>query len=221
MSERAVSALQYGEARNEVREVGEQLLAYDLTTGTGGNVSRRTGDGNVAISPSGLRYREIAPEDVPIIDRNGARLLGRRQPSVESPMHTMVYRERDDVGAVVHTHSPYASTLAVLGESIPPTHYLVASVGTEIPLAEYATFGTDELGRAVVEALDRGTDACLLEHHGVLAVGESLRAALDTALTVEFCARLHYRASVVGEPTRLPDEELETLRAKFEGYGQH
>ena len=212
--------IMYHEARDEVSRYGQELLSRNLTRGTGGNISRVTDDGNVAISPTGVQYGDISPEDVPIIGLDGEVVRGTYEPSVESPMHTMVYRERDDVEAIVHTHSTYASTFACLGEPIPPTHYLIACVGDEIPVAGYATFGTEELGELVVDALGNGYRACLLRNHGVLAVGESLQEALENALVVEFCAQIHYQATLLGNPVRLPPEELARLHAKFEEYGQ-
>jgi len=195
------------------------MLDQGLTTGTGGNISARNGD-RVAISPSGMPYNEIDPEDVPIVDLNGNHLEGDRKPSSEFRMHTDVIRERDDVGGVVHTHSPYASTFASLGEPIPASHYLVAFIGKKIPVAPYETYGTAELAEVALDALGEEYNACLLEQHGVLAVGDSVKAAFEVALMVEYCARIHYQAVSIGEPNIVPDEEIETLLDRFADYGQ-
>jgi L-fuculose-phosphate aldolase len=195
------------------------MLDQGLTTGTGGNISARNGD-RVAISPSGMPYNEIDPEDVPIVDLNGNHLEGDRKPSSEFRMHTDVIRERDDVGGVVHTHSPYASTFASLGEPIPASHYLIAFIGNKIPVAPYETYGTAELAEVALDALGEEYNACLLEQHGVLAVGDSVEAAFEVALMVEYCARIHYQAVSIGEPNIVPDEEIETLLDRFADYGQ-
>jgi L-fuculose-phosphate aldolase len=195
------------------------MLNQGLTTGTGGNISARNGD-RVAISPSGMPYNEIDPEDVPIVDLNGNHLEGDRKPSSEFRMHTDVIRERDDVGGVVHTHSPYASTFASLGEPIPASHYLIAFIGNKIPVAPYETYGTAELAEVALDALGEEYNACLLEQHGVLAVGDSVEAAFEVALMVEYCARIHYQAVSIGEPNIVPDEEIETLLDRFADYGQ-
>lgn len=201
-------------------EYGLEMLEQDLTTGTGGNVSARVDDDLMAISPSGIPYEEIEAEDVSIVDFEGEQVLGPYAPSNESPMHVQVYRERDDVGGIVHNHSPYATTFATLNEPIPATHYLIAFAGDEVPVAPYVTYGTEELGRLAVETIGDEYDACLLANHGVLTVGEDVASAFETALMVEYCARIQYQAASIGEPTTLPDEEVATLRSKFAGYGQ-
>lgn len=208
-------------ARESISEYGRELLEQGLTKGTGGNISVRVGDDRMAISPSGMSYTEISPEDVPVLDFSGEQVEGSRKPSAENMMHLMVYRERESVGGVVHNHSPYATTFASLNEPIDASHYLIAFAGNEVPVAEYATYGTEELGASAVETLGEDYNACLLENHGVLAVGDTVDAAFETALMVEYCARIHYQAKTIGEPTRIPDEEIEHLQSKFEGYGQN
>ena len=195
------------------------MVAEGLTKGTGGNISARNGD-RVAISPSGMPYDEIDPEDVPIVDLHGEHRSGDRKPSSEFRMHTDVLRERDDIGGIVHTHSPYASTFASLGEPIPASHYLIAFVGDQVPVARYETYGTAALGEAALEALGEEYNACLLSNHGVLAVGDDAEAAFEVALMTEYCARIHYQAISVGEPDILPDEEIDVLVDRFSDYGQ-
>jgi L-fuculose-phosphate aldolase len=222
MSEGYTEAESHSALRAKIKEYGEVLLEKGLTKGTGGNLSQRIGDDDhIAISPSGIPYEEISETDVPLITLEGERVLGKYEPSVEAPMHVTVYRERVDAEAIVHTHSPYATTLATIREPIPPSHYLIAGLGGKVPLAEYETFGTEALGRAAVDALADEYDACLLKNHGVLALGDSLESAVDTAVIVEYCARIHYQARLVGTPELLPEPELDTLEVKFEGYGQH
>ena len=205
--------------REAVATLGRQLLDQDLTTGTGGNVSARRGD-RVAINPSGVPYESVDPVDVPIVGLDGEQVAGELRASSETPMHTMIYRERDDVGGVVHTHSPYASTFATLDESIPASHYLIAFAGDEVPVADYEKPGSAELGQLAVDALGDEYDACLLKNHGTIAVGETAEAALETSLMVEYCARIHYQGRSIGEPTLLPDEEIDHLVERFRDYGQ-
>jgi L-fuculose-phosphate aldolase len=126
-------------------------------------------------------------------------------------MHLAVYRRRPDVGAVVHTHSPWATTWAVLGREIPAVHYVIASVGHRVRVAPYATFGSGELAGLAAETL--GADnAVLLANHGVLAVGPDLDGALDNAVRVEFLAEVYWKACQIGEPVILPDEEIDRVR---------
>jgi L-fuculose-phosphate aldolase len=205
------------EERAAVSRLGRRLLRDGLTVSTGGNVSARTGDA-VAVSPSGIPYGDIDPPDVPTIDVDGTQLSGDHDPSSETPMHLAIYRNRADVGGIVHTHSPFATTFAVLGEPIPATHYLIAYVGDRVPVAGYATYGTEKLGELAVEALDGRYNACLLQNHGVVATGSTVDSAFEVALMVEYCARVHYQARVIGEPVSLSTDRMDRLLELFEGY---
>lgn len=208
------------ETRSAICEYGRQLLEDGLTTGTGGNLSARLDEDHVAISPSGVPYEEIEPADVPVVDTSGTVVEGDVDPSTELPMHLAVYEERPDVGGVVHTHSPNATTFAALAEPIPASHYLISFTGTEVPVAEYETHATEELGEAAVDALGEAFNATLLRNHGVLTVDDSLESAYTVAQMVEYCARIHYQARTIGEPEVLPDDEIEKLAGKLESYGQ-
>lgn len=208
-------------AREAVCQYGEEMLSKGLTKATGGNVSSRTVSDSFAISPSGVPYPEIDPADVPILDLDGTVIDDGKQPSNEDAMHRMVYAAREDVGGIVHTHSPYASTFASLNDPIRPSHYLIAFIGDKVPVAEYVTYGTEALGEKAVEVLGEEYNACLLANHGVLAVGETLSSALETAEMVEYCARIHYQARAIGEPDLLPADEIAHLKDKFEGYGEN
>jgi L-fuculose-phosphate aldolase len=206
--------------RASVTDLGVSMVEQGLTKGTGGNVSARRGD-RIAINPSGVRYKDVSHSTVPVVDLDGEQVAGELEASSETPMHTMIYRSREDIGGVVHTHSPYASTFASLGKPIPASHYLVAFAGDQIPVTDYATPGTAELGELAVEALGDEYDACLLGHHGVVTVGESAEEAFEVALMVEYCARIHYQACSIGEPALLPDEEIDELTERFADYGQN
>lgn len=203
--------------RESVVELGRELLESGLTKGSGGNVSVRDGD-RVAVSPSGIPYEEVTPEIVPVVDLDGNRLEGDVEPSNETPMHAMIYEERSGVGGIVHSHSPYASTFASLGEPIPAAHYLIAYAGTEVPVAGYEPPGSEALGELAVEALGEEYNACLLQNHGVIAVGEDGSDAMEVAEMVEFVARIHYQASSIGEPVVMDDDDLESLVDMFGSY---
>lgn len=208
------------EVRRIICEYGRQLLDDDLTTGTGGNLSARVDDDHIAISPSGIPYDDISSTDVPIVRTDGTVVEGEVDPSTELPMHLAVYESRPDVDGVVHTHSPYATTFASLGEPIPASHYLVAFAGSEVPVAEYETHATQELGEAAVDALGESYSATLLRNHGVLTASDSLDDAYTVALMVEFCARIHHQARAIGDPEILSDEEIARLSEKLDSYGQ-
>jgi len=212
--------LAYRDAREAICEYGRQLLDDDLTTGTGGNLSARLDGDRIAISPSGVPYEEIAPADVPVVAADGAVVEGEAEPSTELPMHLAVYEERPEVSGVVHTHSPYATTFASLGEAIPASHYLISFTGSEVPVAEYETHATQALGEAAVDALGEAFNATLLRNHGVLTADSTLDSAYTVALMVEYCARIHYQARAIGAPEILPDDEIDRLSEKLDSYGQ-
>lgn len=208
------------EARASICEYGRRLLDDELTTGTGGNLSVRLDDDHIAISPSAIPYEEVTVDDVPVVTLDGTVVAGEGEPSTELPMHLSVHESRPDVDGVVHTHSPYATTFASLGEPIPASHYLVAFAGTEVPVTEYESHATQALGDAAVEGLGESAKATLLRNHGVLTAAESLDDAYTVALMTEYCARIHYQARAIGEPEILPDDEIELLQDKLDGYGQ-
>jgi len=191
----------------------------ELTPGRTGNLSVRRDD-RFAVTPTGVAYDRIDADDVPVVDFEGDRVAGELAPSSETPMHTAIYREFEP-GAIVHTHSPWSSTLAILHEPIPPVHYMLALAGTTVPVADYATYGTEELAANAVAAMEAAdAEACLLANHGLLATGEDLDAALETAVNVEYTARIYCQAKAFGEPVELSPEEMAAVAEKFEGYGQ-
>ncbi|MFB6266534.1 MAG: class II aldolase/adducin family protein, partial [Halodesulfurarchaeum sp.] len=194
-----------------------------LTPGRTGNLSVRSGD-RVAITPTGVPYAEITPDTVPVIDLDGTRLMGDLEPSSEVPMHRGIYAGIEagiDAGAIVHVHSPYATTLSVLRQPVPPVHYMLALAGSTVPVAEYATYGTQELAANVVAQLEEAeTSACLLANHGLVALGEDAEAAIETARAVESTARVYVQAAGIGEPVRLSEAEMERVAERFESYGQ-
>jgi len=206
------------ELRSAVVRYGKELLRARLTTGTGGNLSALApGRDLLAISPSGLDYRTLAPEDVSVLDLEG-RLLEGASPSSELAFHLAVHQARPDVFAVVHTHSVNATTLACLGWELPPVHYLVGFAGTKVPLAPYATFGTKELAENVVRSLGQH-NAVLLANHGLVAGGPDLEWAFNTAEEVELVAEIYLKAKSVGEPIILPEDEMDRIVEKFKHYG--
>jgi L-fuculose-phosphate aldolase len=201
--------------RAAVAAGGRRLVAAGLVESTSGNLSvRALPGGPVAISPSALAYDRVTAADVVLVELDGGVVDGHRTPSSELGMHLAVYRRRADVGAVVHTHSPWATTWAVLGREIPAVHYVIASIGHRVRVVPYATFGSGELAGMAAEVL--GDDnAVLLGNHGVLAVGADLEAALENAVRVEFLAEVYWKACQIGEPVVLPDEEIDRVRERM------
>jgi L-fuculose-phosphate aldolase len=206
--------------REEIVRFGRKMVSARLTSGTGGNLSVIDRDsGVVAISPSGMEYDETEPADVPLLDLDGVTVTGERKPSSELGFHLALYRTRPDIGAVVHTHSAYATTMACLGWEIPAVHYLVAFSGHKVPLAPYATFGSQELADCVAGSIGEH-NALLLANHGLVTVGPNLATAFAVAEEIELVARIYYQAKCIGEPVIVPRDEMERVIGKFALYGQ-
>ncbi|AOY58644.1 MULTISPECIES: L-fuculose-phosphate aldolase [Desulfococcus] len=203
-----------------VVEFGMRMVQSGLTTGTGGNLSVfRRESGLLAVSPSGIAYDRLSPGDVVVLTLDGEVVDGTRTPTSELSFHQALYRVRSEVGAVVHTHSPYATTMACLGWEIPPVHYLVGFSGKKVPLAPYATFGTERLAAGVAGAIG-DYNALLLANHGLVTVGVDLPSAFAAAEEIEFVARIYYQARTVGTPQILSDAEMARVIEKFRTYGQ-
>jgi len=204
--------------REAVIATALDMNALGINRGKSGNVSARI-DTGFLITPSGMPYADIAPDDVVAMGLDGSTDAWRR-PSSEWRFHRDIYASRDDVQAIVHTHSPFATTLACLDRGIPGFHYMIAVAGgIDIRCAPYATFGTQQLSDHALSALE-GRSACLLAHHGMIAVGVSLKAALALAVEVETLAEMYWRALQIGEPANLATDELDTVLSKFADYGK-
>ncbi len=206
--------------RQQVVDFGLKLIRSGLTTGSGGNLSVLSADHNlVAISPSGIDYDDVTLTDVVIVDRSGNRVEGERKPSSELGFHLALYNLRADITAVVHTHSVYATTMACLHWEIPAVHYLVAFSGNKVPLAPYATFGSDELAQNIVTSIG-DYNAVLLANHGLVTVGNGINKAFNAAEEIELVARIYYQAKSLGEPVLVDAEEMQVVAEKFHSYGQ-
>ncbi len=203
--------------RHAVIATALDMNALGINRGKSGNVSARI-DTGFLITPSGMPYADIVPDDVVAMGLDGS-VDATRKPSSEWRFHRDIYASRDDVHAIVHAHSPFATTLACLDRGIPAFHYMIAVAGgSDIRCAPYATFGTQQLSDHARRAL-AGRRACLLAHHGMIAVGDSLQAALALAVEVETLAEMYWRAMQIGEPDVLSVQEMETVLERFAAYG--
>ena len=206
------------ETRGEIVRIARLLRARGLAVGTSGNVGARLDDGRIAITPSTMDYDELTPEDVVIVGRDGSPSEGRRSPSSELPLHVAIFRARPDVSAIVHTHSPFATTFSIVRREVPAVHYvlapLVAPGHDRLRIAAYATFGTDELASGVATTL-ADDNACLLANHGAIAVGGSLVGAFGRAERVEELAMLAWRAEQLGGAVPLTADELDAARVQM------
>ena len=203
--------------RKRIIETCLRMSAKGLNKGTAGNLSMRHENGFL-ITPSGLPYEETYPADIVLMDFNGA-TQGRRKPSSEWHFHRDILAARPEVNVVLHAHSPFATSLACLRKDIPAFHYMIAVTGAKsIRCAQYATFGTQELSEHAVGAL-HGSKACLLANHGMIVLGNDLKAALRLGLEVEGLCEQYWRALQAGNPVILDDAEMDRVIEKFKSYG--
>ncbi len=209
------------EERELVVEYGKKMSADRLSTGTSGNISIYNAEkGLMAISPSGMDYFSTKPEDVVITDLEANIVDGARKPSSEWALHTTFYKHKPHARAVVHTHSMYCTTFAVLGQPVRAVHYVIGDAGTAtVPCAPYRTFGTVELAEAAMEVCGE-SDAVLLGNHGLVVCGKDIKSAYSLACNMEYIAELQYRAMCIGTPNVLTDEQMAVVMEKFKSYGQ-
>ena len=216
------SLVNEGELRTAIVATALAMNDAGINRGKSGNVSarlRRDGFDGFLVTPSALPYAQTTPADVACVSLAGD-ATGPRPPSSEWRFHRDIYAQRGDAHAVVHAHSPFATSLACLHREIPAFHYLVAVAGgSNIRCAPYATFGTQALSDNVIAALS-GRAACLMANHGLIAVGPSLDAALSLAVEVETLAEMYWRALQAGDPVLLAQDEMDVVLAKFATYGK-
>jgi L-fuculose-phosphate aldolase len=207
-----------GRERRAIVDTVRWLMARRLYTGTSGNVSAR-GGGGLLITPTGVVCDDVDAASIVALNMDGV-ARGALPPSSEWRIHRDIYRRRPDVGAVVHTHSTFATALSCLRRPVPAFHYMVAKAGgDDLPCARYATYGTEALSRSALAALD-GRRACLLANHGLLALGADLQAARLLAEEMEALCEQYVLARVAGSPVVLPAREMKRVRAKFATYGR-
>lgn len=205
------------EKRTDIIDTCRKMNDIGLNQGTSGNASVRV-EGGMLITPSGMDYDTMVPTDIVKIGITGRLLHGHRRPSSEWHFHCRVMEARPRAGAILHTHSINATALACLGRGIPPFHYMVAVAGgRDIRCAPYATFGTEALAEAVVDALD-GRLACLMANHGMLVLGRDIGDAFKRAVEVETLAAQYLKALAVGEPNLLSGGEMDVVLEKFKNY---
>jgi L-fuculose-phosphate aldolase len=213
-----MSGLEHLGQREVIIATARRMNSSGLNQGTSGNLSHRV-DSGFLITPTGMEYEVLRPEDIVLMRFDGSH-EGPRRPSSEWRFHRDIFASRPEVNAVLHSHSMFCATVACLRRSIPAFHYMVAVAGgSSIRCAPYATFGTEELSRHAVAALE-GRKACLLANHGLITVGTDLAGAFKLAVEVETLAGMYLRALQVGEPVVLDEAEMAVVLEKFKTYGQ-
>lgn len=206
--------------RTALIEHAQQLQSSGLSCGKSGNLSARHQD-TVLITPSGVAYSALEPQDIVALNRDGTPLPEQPlQPSSEWRIHCDLYQQRPDISAIVHAHPTACTALACTGRGIPAFHYMVAVAGgSEIPLAGYALFGTEVLSENIVRTI--GTlNACLLANHGMVALGDSVASAFNLALEIENLAAQYCQALQLGDIRLLNDAQMREVLQQFRHYGQ-
>jgi L-fuculose-phosphate aldolase len=206
--------------RQSITETGKRMIIARLTTGTGGNLSIfNREEGLIAIKPSGVPYQTMQAEDVVILKPTGEQVDGKLKPSSETKFHLAIYQARPDVNAILHSHQVHATTIACMGIELPAVHYLIGWCGDKVPLAPYATFGTQALSDNILSVLG-DYRACLLENHGLITLGTDLNQAFDIAEELELVAQIYIQAKSMGEPKLLNQEQMAEVLEKFKTYGK-
>ena len=206
--------------RKELIHYGNQLIQEGFTKGTGGNLSFFDREnGLVYITPSGIEFERILPEDIVVLDLEGNIVSGHRKPSSEWAMHLIFYQNREDINAVIHAHTTYSTVFACLNEDLPASHYMLAVAGPNVRCAKYASFGTLELAKNALEAMD-DRRAVLLANHGILTGETTLKRAFNVIDEVEYCAKIHILARSIGNPVLITDAEMAHMSEEFKTYGQ-
>jgi L-fuculose-phosphate aldolase len=205
-------------AREAVAAAARRLAGERLVLGTSGNVSLRAGDA-VAVSPTGAKLAELEPDQVAVVGLDGSQLDGELAPTSELGLHLGIHAERGD-GAVVHTHSPFATALSCVLEELPAVHYDMLRFGGSVRVAPYATFGSEDLAAAVHTALE-GRTAALMANHGSVVAASGMESAVELALLLEWACQVYWRASAIGTPRTLSDDDLRAVVEQVAtlGYG--
>ena len=208
--------------RKELSSLHQEFIKYRLVSWTSGNVSARDPKtGLVAIKPSGIKYENLTPEAIVIVNLEGKVIEGSFKPSVDCESHLYIYRNRPDIYGVAHTHSPYATAFAAVGRSIPAALTAIADeFGGPIKCTNYAPVGSDAIGKAILETIEHSS-AVLLKHHGVFTIGISAEAAVKAAVMVEDAARTVFLAEQLGTVKSLSLEDIaKAFKKNQKDYGQ-
>lgn len=213
--------MNYIKEKEKIIEYGKKMSSEGLSSGTSGNISIYIPEDNVVlITPSGIGYFDITPDDIVVMTLDGEVVEGKRKPSSEWHLHTLFYKNKPEICGVVHTHSTFCTTFAALRMPIEAVHYVVADANAkEVPCTEYRRYGTKELAEVAVKAAGE-SNAVLLANHGIVTCGKTLESAYGLAKGMEYVAEIQYRAMSIGKPYVLTSEEMDEVLEGFKTYGQ-
>lgn len=214
--------IKYETYRNSIIEAGKLMKNSNLVIGTWGNISMRIpGENIMAITPSGIDYDNISPMDIVLMDFQGNVIEGNKKPSIEAPLHAAIYEAREEINAIVHTHSEYCTALAITRTGIPGcAEDMVQIVGGDVRVSEYRLPGTKDLGTVTVEAL-KDRNAAILASHGCIGVAGDLKEAMKIVAVVEKTAKAYVHGKAIGKVVELTQEEIDAMRSFYlNKYGQ-
>ena len=208
--------MKYQSVREQLFDTVLKANEVDLIRMSAGNISTRTEDGLVAITPGGIKYHNLTLEDISIVDLNGNLVEGLK-PSAEIPMHIAIYRNKPDVGSICHTHSTFAITFAMLGDEVPIANLELMVCGAPIPVASWACPGTSKAGEVAVEIFASRPElkVILLRKHGLVAIGSNLNHAFDMAFNAEIGFQSYHQALLLGKAEPITNEELSEIKVVY------
>jgi L-ribulose-5-phosphate 4-epimerase len=206
----------------EICVLHQELPRNNLVAWTSGNISARdAASGLVVIKPSGIMYPDLTPDKMVVVDLDGQVMQGKLKPSSDTLTHLFIYRNRQDVNGIVHTHSSYATAFAAVGRPIPAVLTAICDeFGGVIPVGGFAPIGDEAIGKEVLRSIGSGK-AILMQNHGIFTLGETAIQAVKAAVMVEDAARTVFYAMQLGEPLKIPDDLVERLHNRYnDEYGQ-
>jgi len=211
----------FEEIRNEIANLGKEIVASGLNLGTWGNISARIDENHLAITPSGVAYETITAKDIVVIDLTGKIVDGDKKPSIELPLHSAIYKAKKNVNAIIHTHSVCCTAFAIARKPIPAVcEDMIQIVGGQVDIAEYSLPGSEELAKSVVTALGYKS-ACLMANHGLITVAYNLNEAYKITQIVEKSAQAVIYANSLGEAVELSQADIDFMRDFYlNKYGQ-
>lgn len=213
--------MKYLKEKELIIKYGKKMSKEGISSGTSGNLSIYIPEDDVVlITPSGIGYFDIVPDDIVVMTLEGEIVEGSKKPSSEWHLHTLFYKNKPEAKGVVHSHSVFCSTLSALRMPIKAVHYVIADANAkEVPCAPYKRFGTEELAKVAVETAGKA-NAVLLANHGIVTCGKSLESAYNLAKGLEYVSEIQCRAMSIGKPHILSDEEMDDVLEGFKTYGQ-
>ena len=210
----------FEDIKKEIIKTGMKMDRYGLISLAGGKVSVRTETGELLVTPSGMIYEEMVPDDVLVMDAEGNIIEGTRKPSSDTPAILYIFKNRPDVNCVIHTHQPYATAISLIDDEFRADLTTLGNAcGGNIPVAPYSSPGSEDMGKDTVKYLGDG-HCVILAHHGVMATGDSIHQALNAVVYLKDCAKGYLAARACGPTKHLTDAQIRQTVEIYKFVGQ-